>query len=154
VNGKQAGRACHCGGVEPVLASPVITGPGWFDDHDPDDLSPRPFTLRMELPVSADLMTAALYFYQKNPPYMLDADCVWGLAAVAIVQDGLTGVEEYARIIRDEEEHGTVRHPEFLALCRRLVSRVTGNVMTEHAMAPAGRAAMAVTRGREGDGGE
>jgi hypothetical protein len=111
-NGKQAGRTCHYGGVEPVLASPVIISPAWFDDYDPEDLSHRPFTVRMELPVSAELMTAALYFYEKDPPYMLDADCVWGLAAVAIVQDGLTGVEEYVCIIRDEGEHGTVRHPE------------------------------------------
>jgi hypothetical protein len=140
VNSEQAKRTCQCGGVEPALASELITSPVWFDDHDPEDLSPRPFALRMELPVSAELMTAALYSYGKGP-YVLDADCVWGLVAVVIVQDGLNAVDDYVHVIRDEEEYGTVRHPEFLALCRQIVSRVTGSVMTEHAMTPADRTA-------------
>jgi hypothetical protein len=116
---------CICGGAKPTAASPVIIGPGWFDDHDRADYSPRPITLRMELPVSAELMAAALYFEgqdRRSDGLAPASGRVWGRVALVIVQDGLNAAEGYKRAIRDLEQHDMIRVPERLALCRQRVS--------------------------------
>jgi hypothetical protein len=121
---KEDAFECLCGGVKPLLASPVITGPQLFDDHDPEDLSPRPVMLRVEVPISAELMVAALYSegHGKLPGELNSgADRVWERVAIVIVQDGLDAVEGHQRAIRDLEEHDMIRVPEWLALCRQRV---------------------------------
>jgi hypothetical protein len=117
-----AARARHQAG--PV--SPVISGEdGWLGDDDRD----QPLTLRLELPVSATDLAAALYGYGVRglcPDDLADDENVWGFAALAIVQDGLDTIQRRAKDIETAETCGTLASPSWLAACRSRVAEVTG----------------------------
>lgn len=101
---------------------PVITGGCWFEAED------RPLTLRMELPLSAALMVAALYGENTmlGPRDLASDEDVWGQVATIVVQDGLNAIERAAQKLASQERRGTVTAPEWLAFCRRRVAEVTG----------------------------
>jgi hypothetical protein len=129
---KGAALMCICGGVESVATSPVITGRGWVDDHDPADCSPRSITMRIKLPVSAELMAAALYFEGQDhhsDDLAPRQRARVGRAALIIAQDGLNAVEVHKRAIRDLQQHDMIRVPKWLALCRQRVSEATRAVI-------------------------
>ena len=51
---------------------------------------------------------------------------MWALAAVAIVQDGLTAIQRRADEVLVAEARGRLVNPAWLELCRRRVTEVTG----------------------------
>src|SRR6266566_656207 len=104
-------------------ASPVITADRWFDADG------RPYIARMELPLSAEEMVAALYGeHARLIPADLEADeDVWAHAALVVVQDGLHEIERIAAKIRKQKQSPTLAVPEWLAFCRRRVAEVTGD---------------------------
>ena len=51
---------------------------------------------------------------------------MWALAAVAIVQDGLTAIQRRADEVLVAEARGRLVNPAWLELCRRRVAEVTG----------------------------
>ena len=80
-------------------ACPVVTaGSGYFDGEG------RPY-VRMELPLSAGEMMAALYGeHERLAPADLETDGdVWGQIAMVVVQDGLHEVWELADVIGAQE---------------------------------------------------
>jgi hypothetical protein len=104
-----------------ALASPVLTsGSGVFDGEG------RPYVVRMELPLSAEQMVAALYGDRGHlmPDDVGTDERVWANAAVAVVQDGLAAVEQLARQIQAQEASSTLAAPGWLALCRRRVAEM------------------------------
>lgn len=104
-------------------ASPVITSGRWFDADG------RPYIARMELPLSAEEMVAALYGeHPRLMPADLEADeSVWANAALVVVQDGLHEIDRIAATIRKQEQSPKLAAPEWLAFCRRRVAEVTGD---------------------------
>jgi hypothetical protein len=95
--------------------SPVIRGDGWFDaDH-------RPFVFRVEYPLSADEMVAALYG-TADVQDISTADGLYGVVAVALSIEGLPGLAARAAKIRRQEQLGRVESAAFLALCRERVA--------------------------------
>jgi len=104
-----------------TLASPVLTaGSGVFEGEG------RPYVVRMELPLSAREMVAALYGdHERLMPGDLRTDeWVWVAIALVVVQDGMVAVERLARLIEAQERSRTLAAPEWLALCRRRVAEV------------------------------
>jgi hypothetical protein len=82
----------------------------------------------MHLPVSAEVMAAALYAEKsclRRADLAADED-VWGQVALAVVQDGLIALGVLAYELRSREKRGTVREPGWLAFCRQRVSDVLG----------------------------
>ncbi len=104
-------------------ASPLITAGRWFEADG------RPYIARMELPLSAEEMVAALYGeHPRLMPADLEADeGVWANAALVVVQDGLREIERIAVRIRQQERSPELAAPEWLAFCRRRVAEVTGD---------------------------
>jgi hypothetical protein len=104
--------------------SPVISGEnGWLGDAGRD----QPLTLQVALPVSAGELAAALYYDDHLTPADLAKDQgVWALAAVAIIQDGLTAIQRRADQILVAEARSRLANPAWLELCRRRVAEVTG----------------------------
>ena len=103
-------------------ASPVLTaGSGYFDGEG------RPHVVRMELPLSAGEMVAALYGeHGRLAAEDLETDGeVWGQIAMVVVQDGLHQVWELADLIDAQEPRHALAAPRWLALCRRRVAEVT-----------------------------
>lgn len=109
----------------PVSKSPVLTGgSSWFEFEGEG----MPHLLRMDLPVSADEMIAALY---RDRAVLhgtdLGADChVWEHAALVVALDGLNSIQDTVGEIRAQEQHGKLAAPEWLTLCRQRVADVTG----------------------------
>jgi hypothetical protein len=102
----------------------LVGGPSWFEFEGEG----RPHVLRMDLPVSADEMVAALY---RDHAILHDTDLAVGRyvrehAALVIAMDGLNSVQDTVDLIRAQERRGELAAPEWLALCRQRVTRVTG----------------------------
>jgi hypothetical protein len=109
------------GGPGGTDASPVPTVRSWLFDGEG-----RPHVVRIELPLSAGEMVAALYGEHEHlMPADLDTDEeVWEHIAVVIVQDGLKAVEQLADMIDAQEPCRSLAAPEWLALCRHRVGEV------------------------------
>jgi hypothetical protein len=106
---------------EAAPTSPAIGAGTWFERYD------RPLTLRMELPLSAELMVAALYADDTiTPDDLLTAEDVWGHAACALVEKGTAELEQLAAILPRQEKSGRLDAPEWLAFVRQRVAEVTG----------------------------
>lgn len=104
-------------------ANPAATvGSSWFEAKG------RPYVVRIELPLSAEEVVAALYrdHDRLGPPDLGTDEEVWGAIALAVIQDGLHAVDNAADSILVQEHHGTLAAPDWLALCRRRVAEVTG----------------------------
>jgi hypothetical protein len=104
-----------------AVVSPVIAaGSGLFEAEG------RPFVVRLELPVSAAEMVAALYCdHDRLSAVDLESgEDVWRRVALVVVQDGLNAVQELAGLIEEQEpEPGCgLDAPGWLALCRRRVA--------------------------------
>ncbi len=86
----------------------------------------RPCVVRMELPLSAGEMVAALYGEHERPaPADLETDGdVWGQIAMVVVQDGLHEVWELADVIGAQEPCHALAAPGWLALCRKRAAEV------------------------------
>lgn len=103
-------------------ASPLITGGRWFDADG------RPYLLRMELPVSAGEMVAALYgeYSRLLPADLATDESVWASVAISVVHEGLHNIVRLADEIRKQERASELVTPEWLAFCRRRVAEVAG----------------------------
>lgn len=88
----------------------------------------RPCVLRMEVPIAAGEMVAALYgehgrLHQRD---LQDDEDIWVNVALVLVQDGLPQVERLADGLIEQERAGTLAAPGWLARCRRRVAEVIG----------------------------
>jgi hypothetical protein len=103
------------------LSHALIAGSRWFPGEG------RPYMVRMDLPLSAREMVAALYGdHERLVPADLDTDEeLYGHVAVVVVQDGLRAVERLADLIDQQQSRRTLAAPEWLGLCRRRVAEVT-----------------------------
>ena len=94
---------------------PMVQGDGWFDsDH-------RPFALRVEYPLTAEEMVAALYDVVEPQDMASDED-LCGSVAVTLACEGLPGLSGRVRKIQLQEQLGTVESAAFLGQCRGRVS--------------------------------
>jgi hypothetical protein len=120
------------GGVAAGRVSPVVGGDGCFEWEG------RPHVLRMELPVSAEEMVAALYGERRalENGGLDDTVAAWQRIAIVIAFDGLDAVAEAADQILLHEVRGTLLGSEWLAVCRRWVSEMTGEQVRPHRLAP------------------
>ena len=116
--GLMGGRAELGEGPPPGL--PVISGPEWFDGDG------RPFVLRIECPLAFEEMVAALYGLIEAGE-MQDSEELCGCVAVALLIEGLAGLQERAARIRRDERSGTIDSPAFLALCRQRAAALLGH---------------------------
>ena len=94
---------------------PLISGPQWFGPGE------EPFVLRIEVPLTAEDMVAALYGVVQPDEISRDED-LCGNVAVTLLIEGLPGVESRAAELTRDEQNGCVESPEFLDLCRRRVT--------------------------------
>ena len=94
---------------------PVIAGARWFGPQ------VRPFVLRVEVPLTAEAMVAALYGVVR-PDEISTAQELCGSVAVTLLLEGLPGVESRAIRLAEKEQCGAVESPGFLALCRQRVA--------------------------------
>jgi hypothetical protein len=104
-----------------AITGPVLTaGSSLFDEEG------RPLVVRMEVPLSAREMAAALYGeHERLTQADLDTDQdVWRYVAVVIAQDGMHAIEQMADVIAEQERCGSLAAPEWLAWCRRRVDEV------------------------------
>lgn len=109
--------------------SPVITGPKWFECN-ADGEHPRTVSIRAEVPMSADLMVAALYLEGQyiTAADLATDDLVWGYVAIAITHEGLWAVERQAEALACADKRGMVGRNDWLAFVRQRVADVTGGV--------------------------
>jgi hypothetical protein len=104
-----------------AVAGPVLAaGSGLFDGEG------RPLVVRLEVPLSAGEMAAALYGEHER---LTQADLgtdqdVWRYVAVVIAQDGMHAIEQLADVIAEQERCRSLAAPEWLAWCRRRVDEV------------------------------
>jgi hypothetical protein len=116
--GLMGGRAESGEGSLPGL--PVISGPEWFEADG------RPFVLRIECPLAFEEMVAALYGFIEAEEVQ-DSEALCGCVAVALLIEGLAGLQERAARIRRDELSGAIASPAFLALCRQRVAALLGH---------------------------
>jgi hypothetical protein len=104
----------------------AVTGPfvtarlGLFDGEG------RPLMVRLEVPLSAREMVAALYGEHERltqADFPTDQD-VWRYVAVVVAQDGMHVIEQLADVIAGQEQRRTLAAPEWLAWCRRCVNEL------------------------------
>lgn len=100
---------------DPARLLPVIAGSQWFDTDN------RPFVLRVEYPLTAEEMVAALYG-AADPDDITTDDDLCGTIAVTLSLEGLPGLTDRARTIRHQELHGAIDSATFLATCRARVT--------------------------------
>jgi hypothetical protein len=83
--------------------------------------------VRLEVPLSPAEMVAALYgeFDRLTRADLGTAEDVWRHVAVVVAQDGMNTIELIADLIDEQERHGMLVAPEWLAWCRRRVAEVT-----------------------------
>lgn len=111
------------------VTGPAVDGPLWFDTDD------RPVRLLMNVPLSLDLMAAALYGAPGLTPRDLDAaEDARGHIAVSVASDGLTPLERRANELAGP---GAADKPGWLAFRRQ---RATDVMAAAHG-APAARTA-------------
>lgn len=106
---------------QPTPTSPLVAG-NWFETDG------RPCLLRMEVPVAAREMVAALYGEYKRlfPIDLQEDDDVWTHVAVVLYQPGLDQIEKLTDTLLEQEQAGTLAAPDWLAHCRRRVAKVIG----------------------------
>ena len=106
--------------LDSAPASPLLTGGIWFEANG------RPCLLRIDLPISASEMVAALYgeYSRLQREDLATAEGVWAHAAIVVVQDGLFHVERLADKIHEQEQPGTLEASVWLAYCRQRVAAV------------------------------
>lgn len=108
------------------ITSPVIGGSQAFE------IDNRHYLLRVEIPLTAEQMAAALYAYDhpSDARRVLPLDTetdedVWRHIAVVVVSDGLHAIENLAALeIPDQEIHGTLASPAWLRTCRRRTAEI------------------------------
>jgi hypothetical protein len=100
-----------------ATALPVIRGSRWFG---PDA---GPFVLRIEVPVTAGQMAAAIYDAAQPDEIESDEE-LCGTVAVTLLIASLPALEARARRLRSDEELGTLESPVFLARCRERVAQL------------------------------
>jgi hypothetical protein len=108
----------------PIRGARADVAPDWFEGQD------RPHLAGIVLPMSAELMVAALYADRErltNRDLATDEE-VWGHVMLVVAMGGLTCVEEQADEILIREHRCTLADPVWLALCRRRVSEVISAV--------------------------
>lgn len=103
--------------------SPVLAAGSCFEADG------RPHLARMELPLSAAEMVAALYgeHQRLTPGDLATDDETWGHVAVAVTQEGLRAIYHRAGQISAQEGRGTLAAPQWLEFCRRRVAEMTGD---------------------------
>jgi hypothetical protein len=94
---------------------PAIRGDRWFDTEH------RPFVLRVEYPLTAEEMVAALYGTAEPGDITTDED-LCGSVAVTLSLEGLPGLAARASRLRHQEQHNAITSADFLATCRARVS--------------------------------
>jgi hypothetical protein len=106
------------------LVSPVIGRPTWVEA---DNSADYPLTLRVEFPLDARLMVAALYHDGKflKPDDLATAADVWNCAALALLDMGFQGLAVYADCVDQDIERGRIEYPAWLAHVRQRVAEVT-----------------------------
>jgi hypothetical protein len=84
--------------------------------------SGRPHVLRLEVPVSAEEMVAALYTLREHADFFClePGKEVWRNAAMVIVRDGLGAVESLADETLVHSARNMEHHGEWLEVCRSL----------------------------------
>jgi hypothetical protein len=97
------------------LALPVIAGARWFGPE------VRPYVLRVEVPLTAEQMVAALYDVAQQDEISSDEN-LCGSVAVTLLIEGLPRLEARAARLAQDEHRGAVESPEFLAFCRQRVA--------------------------------
>jgi hypothetical protein len=126
VNATMTAAASHVepGRPDTAPASPLFSGGSWLEANG------RPCILRMELPIAADEMVAALYgeYQRLGLDDLASAEGVWAHIALVVVQEGLHEVEELAGKIREQAQAAALEAPEWLAYRRRRVAAVVGQV--------------------------
>jgi hypothetical protein len=116
------GEATHDPG--PARVGPVLAADRWFDE----DAGRKPLSLRMEFPLSAEEMVAALWARAELSAGDLDSDeAVWGYAALVLTNDGIKAIEQAADQILVREHRHVMSGEEawWLAFLRRRVAEVT-----------------------------
>jgi hypothetical protein len=118
----------------PARGARADVTPDWFEAQD------RPHRAAIVLPMSAELMVAALYADREHLTHhdLTTDEEVWGHAMLAVAADGLTSIEELADEILVHEHRCTLADPVWLALCRRRVSEVLSAVPQERTAGPHG----------------
>ena len=99
----------------PARLLPVIAGSQWFDTDN------RPFVLRVEYPLTAEEMVAALYGAADPDDITTDED-LCGTIAVTLSLEGLPALAARATTLRHQELRGAVDSATFLATCRARVT--------------------------------
>jgi hypothetical protein len=99
------------------LALPVIRGARWFGPE------PRPFVLRVEVPLTCEEMVAALYGVVQ-PDEMTTGEDICGCVAVTVMLEGIPAVQARAARLCTSELRDGVESPEFLELCRQRVTEL------------------------------
>jgi hypothetical protein len=113
-------QASGAGQAWPVRGARADVSSDWFEAQD------RPHRAGIVLPMSAELVVAALY---ADRDHLTQCDLatdeeVWGHAMLVVAMGGLTSVEEQADEILIREHRCTLADPAWLALCRRRVSEI------------------------------
>lgn len=106
------------------LGLPVVRGEAWFD------MDGRPFTLRVEYPLSFDEMVAAVYG-TADPADLVSDEDLCGSVAVTLSLEGLPGLSSRVSKLRHAERDGSIQSAFFLATCRQRVA-----ALLEHGQAP------------------
>lgn len=104
-----------------VATSPVV-GDGCFNAPE------RPFLVRTDVPVTAEMLVAAIYG-ERDDLFdfdIADDDGLWESIAFALVMEGFRRIEERALAIRAQLRSGTLADPEWLRRCRRRVADLIG----------------------------
>lgn len=102
-----------------IAAGPVI-GDGCFNAPE------RAYVLRADVPVTAEMLVAAVYAAREDlfDFDIADDDDLWESITFALVMEGFYRLEERALEIREEQRSGTLAAPEWLELCRRRVADI------------------------------
>lgn len=102
-----------------VIAESPMIGEGCFD------ASERPYTIRAGVPVTAEMLVAAVYGEDRLFDFdIADDEELWEIIAFVLVREGLYRIEERALKIREERCSGTLAEPQWLDLCRRRVAEL------------------------------
>lgn len=107
-----------------TAVSPVFTGGRCFEDEG------RPHLLRMEVPLSAQEMVAALYTDRdilRDDELGRDED-VWQHVAIVLVRDGLHTIQaQAAEILASDARNTPPEYRRWLEVCHRRVAEMTGD---------------------------
>ena len=128
----------------PVTGPLLTAGSGLFDGEG------RPLVVRLEVPLSAGEMVAALYGEHERltqADLSTDQD-VWRYVALVVAPDGMHAIEQLADVIAEQERCRSLVAPEWLAWCRRRVAEVAARGVP----ISASRVRLRIGAGNRGDG--